>query len=57
MKTCCKLTGEHPCRSEISVKLERNFIKTALQHGCSPVNLLHFFSKRLPKNTFEGPLP
>ena len=42
MKKCSenmhKLTGEHPCRSAISIKLLCNFIEIALWHGCSPVN-------------------
>ena len=28
-----------------------NFIKIALRHGCSPVNLLHIFRTPFPKNT------
>ena len=43
-----KFTGEHPCRSTISIKLLCNFIEIALRHGCSPVNLLPIF-----KNTFS----
>ena len=35
LKICSKFTGEHPCRSVISV----NFIEIALRHGCSPVSL------------------
>ena len=43
LEICIKSTGEHPCQSVISIKLVRNFIKITLQHGCSPVNLLHIF--------------
>ena len=43
LKLCSKFTGEHPCRSAISKKLQSNFIEIALQHGCSLVNLLHIF--------------
>ena len=43
LKICSKFPGELPCQSVISIKLQRNFIKIALQHGCSPVNLLHIF--------------
>ena len=43
LKICSKFTGEHPCRSVISIKLPCNFIKIALRHGCSPLNLLHIF--------------
>ena len=38
----------------ISIKLQSNFIEIALQHGCSPVNLLYIFRIRFPKNTSEG---
>ena len=31
-----------------------NFIEIALQHGCSPVNLLHIFRSPSPKNTSKG---
>ena len=30
---------------------QSNFIKTALRHGCSPINLLHIFRTPFPKNT------
>ena len=51
LKICNKFTGEHPCRSAISIKLLCNFIEIALRHGCSPVNLLHIFRTPFPKNT------
>ena len=41
LKICSKFTGEHPCGSVISIKLQTNFIEITLRHGCSPVNLLH----------------
>ena len=44
-KTCSKYTGEHPCRSAISIELQD---KIAVWHGYSPVNLLHIL--RIPKN-------
>ena len=37
LKIYSKSTGEHPCRSLISIKLLCNFIEIALQHGCSSV--------------------
>ena len=37
LKICSKFTGEHPCGSVISIKLQS---KITLRHGCSPVNLL-----------------
>ena len=48
---CNKFTGEHPCRSVISIKLQSNLIEITLRHGCSPVNLLHIFRTPFPKNT------
>ena len=30
---------------------QSNFIKIALRHGCSPINLLHIFRTPFPKNT------
>ena len=51
LKICSKFTGEHPCGSAISIKLQSNFIEIALWHGCFPVNLLHFFRKSFLKNT------
>ena len=54
LKICSKFTGEHPCRSGFSIKLLCNFIENALQHGCSPVSLLHTFKTPFPKNTSEG---
>ena len=51
LKIYSKFTGEHPCRSAISIKLQRNFIEIKLRHECSPVNLLHIFRKAFLKNT------
>ena len=31
--------------------LKCKFIEITLQHGCSPVNLLHIFGTYFPKNT------
>ena len=42
LKICNKFTGESPCRSVISIKLQSNFIEIAHRYGRSPVNLLHF---------------
>ena len=56
MKICSKVTGDHPCRSAISIKLQSNFIEIALWHGCSPVNLMHIFRTPFPNNT-SGRLP
>ena len=46
-----KVTGEHPCRSVISIKLQSNFIEILLWHEFSPVNLLHIFRTPFLKNT------
>ena len=51
LKICSKFTGGHPCRSAISIKSQSNFIEITLWHGYSPVNLLHIFRIRFPKNT------
>ena len=54
LKICSKFTGESLCRNAISAKLLGNFIEIALQHGCSPVSLLHIFRTPFFQNTFEG---
>ena len=54
LKICSKYTGEHPCRSAISIKSLCNFIEIALRHGCSPVNLLHIIRTPFHKNTAGG---
>ena len=51
LKICSKFIGEHSCRSAISIKLQSNFIEIALEHGCSPVNLLQIFRTPFPRNT------
>ena len=51
LKICSKFTGEHPCQSVISIKLQSSFIEIALRHGCSPVNTLHIFRTPFPRNT------
>ena len=51
LKICSQFTGEHPCRSVISIKLQSNFIEIALWHGCSPVNWLHIFGTLFRRNT------
>ena len=56
LKICSRFTGEHPCRSVISIKLLCNPVEIALQHGCSPVNLLHIFRTPFLKNTSVRPL-
>ena len=51
LKICSKFTGEHPCRSAISIKLQSNIIQITLRHGCSPVNLVHIFRTPFLRNT------
>ena len=53
LEICSKFTGEHPCRSVISIKLLCNIIEIALQHGCSPGTLLHISRTPFPKNISE----
>ena len=45
LKICTKFTGEHSCRSVISIKLLCSFIEIKLRHGCSPVNLLRILKQ------------
>ena len=54
LKICSKFTGEHPCCSVISIKLLCNFIELALQHGYSPVNLLHNFRTLFLRTPLDG---
>ena len=54
LKICSKFTGEHPCRSAVSIKLLCNFIKIVLRHGCSLVNLQHIIEIPFLKNTSGG---
>ena len=51
-----KFTGQYPCRSAFSIKLQSNFIEMTLRNGCSPVDLLHIFGTHFPKNN-SGRLP
>ena len=50
LKICSKFTGEHPCRSAISIKMQSNFTEIAVRHGRS-VNLLHIFRTLFLRNT------
>ena len=54
LKICSKFTGECPCQSVISIKLQNNFIEITLWHGYSPVNLLHIFGTPFAKDTSGG---
>ena len=47
LKICSKVTGEHPCWSVISIKLQSSFIEITFRHWCSPVNLLQIFRTSL----------
>ena len=51
LKICTKCTEEYPRRSVISINLQNNFIKITLQHGYSPVILLHIFTISISMNT------
>ena len=49
-----KFTGEHSCRSAISIKFQINFIEIRLRHGYSPLNLLHIFRTPFSTNISGG---
>ena len=51
LKLCSKFTGDHPCQSVISIKLQSNFNEITLRHGCCPVNLMYIFRTLFLKNT------
>ena len=53
LKMCSKFTVEHSCRSTISIKLQSNVIEITLQHGCSPVNVLHILRMAFTMKTSE----
>ena len=45
---------EHSRRIVISLKLLCNFIEMAIQHGCSPVNLLHILEHFFIRTPMES---
>ena len=51
LKIYSEFTGECPCRSATSIKLQSNFIEIAPLHGCSPLNLLQIFGTPFLKKT------
>ena len=51
VKTWSKFTGEHPCRSAISIKL---LCTLAWVYGCSPVNFCIFSEKLLLRIPLDG---
>ena len=53
VKICYKFTGEHPCRSAISMKL-CNFIEITLRHECSPVKRCIFLEHLFVRTHLEG---
>ena len=54
LKICGKFTGEHPCRSVISIKLLCNFVEIKPRYGCSPVNFMPIFRAPFSKNIYGG---
>ena len=54
LKIYRKFTAEHQCQSEISIKLQSNFIEIALRHGYYPVNFLHIFRPPFPRTPLGG---
>ena len=51
LEICSKFTGEHPCRSTISIKLKSNFIEITLWPDYYSGNLLHIFRTPFLKST------
>ena len=47
----CIFTGEHLCRSAISIKLKFQLYWNHTSAWCSPEKLLHIFRKPFPKST------
>ena len=43
LRICIKFTGEHPCRSVTSVKLQNNFIEITLRHGVFSCKFAAYF--------------
>ena len=54
LKINSQFTGEHPCRSVISIKLLCRVYWNRTSAWVSPVNLLHIFRTPFPKNTYGG---
>ena len=54
LKICSKSTGEHPCRSVISMRLLCNFIEITFWHGYSPLDFLYIFRTPFYKNIWGG---
>ena len=51
LKLCSKFTGEHPCRSGTSMKLQSNLLKLHFGMRVFAVNLLYIFRTPFPKNS------
>ena len=51
LKLCIKFTGEHPCRSAVSIKFQRNFIENTFRYECSPIYICCIFSEHLSLRT------
>ena len=54
LEICSKFTGEHPCRSVMSMIWKWTLLRHIYRHGCSPVNLLHIFRALFLEDTFGG---
>ena len=57
LKIRSKFTGEHPCRSVISIKLVGDFIEITPRQVCSSVNSLYIFGTPFSKRTSGWLLP
>ena len=56
LKISRKITGQHPCRSVISISCFPLLCKfLQLWHGCFPVTLLHIFRTTFPRSTYGRP--
>ena len=45
LKICSKFTGEHPCQSAISIKLQTTLLKSHFDMGCKAILLKSHFGK------------
>ena len=54
VKICNTFTGEHPCRSVISIDLLCNFTEITLRHGCPPIICCIFSEHLFLRSPLEG---
>ena len=51
LELCSKFTGEHPCQSGTSMKLQSNLLKLHFGMRVFAISLLYIFRTPLPKNS------